>query len=273
MIDTHAHLQFPELLGKIEEIISESKKAGVTGVIIASSNVSGSKKAVELADKYPNFLYASVGIHPQKTDPENKTSIKDQLLELESLLSADYGLQQKTIVAIGETGLDFSSPPPGEENRSIGEQEALFKGQIDLAIKYNLPLIIHARQAIDEVIEILSYHLKPSTQHLKGVFHCYSGGKKRVSKILELPGEWYFGFDGNLTYDQGLQATIPLIPQERIVVETDSPYLSPEPYRSQINTPATIPLIVRKISEIVSKDISREIFNNSKKLFNLQNVL
>lgn len=296
MIDTHAHLQFPKLLENIEEIISESKKAGVTGVVIASSNISDSKKAVELAKKYPGFLFASVGIHPQKTDPENKAPIKDQLSELESLIKEsikpkilnsklqinpkDQNLNNQKncglplIVAIGETGLDFSEPPPGEEKRSKEEQFALFKGQIDLAQKCNLPLIIHAREAIDEVIKILSHHLKPNTKHPRGVFHCYSGGKKRIQKILDIDScsnsyfSWYFGFDGNITYDEGLQNIIKIVPEDRILIETDSPYLTPIPHRGKTNIPAFLPLINKTINKIFNKDLTEQIIDNTKRVFN-----
>jgi TatD DNase family protein len=265
MIDTHAHLQFPELLRKIEEIISQSKKAGVSGVVIASSNVSDSKKAVELAEKYSGFLFASIGIHPQKTDPYNKSSITEQIASLKALLTKS----QDSIFAIGETGLDFAPAPPVEEDRLLKDQEKLFIEQVKLAQEFKLPLILHARQANDQLIEMLKQISDPN---LKGVFHCYSGGKKKISKILEIPGEWYFGFDGNLTYDQGLQTTIRFIPEQRILVETDSPYLSPEPYRGKVNTPATIPIIVKKINEILGKDTSENIFENSIKLFNLKKL-
>jgi TatD DNase family protein len=257
MYDTHAHLNFPELKDKIDQIVQESKKVGLTGIIIASSNLADSKEAVALAQKYPGFLYASVGIHPQKTDPENKLSIEEQLSVLEALTTDNQSL----ITAVGETGLDFSEAPPGEENRTKEEQECLFKGQISLAQKYQLPLAVHAREAVDETIEILS-----ALTH-RGVFHCYAGGKKRIQKILNLPGQWFFGFDGNLTYDEGLQNTLKLIPANRIIIETDSPYLTPVPHRGEINTPVFLPLIQEKINEITGKDLTKQIEENTKKLF------
>lgn len=264
MIDTHCHLNFPPLLEKINEIVEKSKKVGLTGIVVASSDLEDSKISVELASEYSNFLYASVGIHPQNTDTENKFSINDQLVQLDKLVK----LNRDVIVSIGETGLDFS------EEKTTGQEE-LFLGQIKLALKYSLPVIIHARDATDEVVGILKKFPNSYTRAYKighslcGVFHCYSGGKKRIQKILDLPGEWFFGFDGNLTYDEGLQQVIKLIPVDRIVIETDSPYLTPLPYRGQENSPVNLPLIQQKINEIFGKDLTAQILQNSKKLFRI----
>jgi len=263
MIDTHAHLNFPLFLKKINQIINQSQKAGVKAVIIASSNLKDSQKAVNLAKKHPHFLFASVGIHPQNTLPQQTLPPNQQLNLLDQLLAQN----SKQIVAIGETGLDFSPPPPGEKQRTIEEQETLFLGQINLSLKYRLPLIIHAREANDEVLEILQSLPVTQQKNLKGVFHCYSAGRKRVQKILNLPGSWYFGFDGNLTYDEGLQNIITTIPPERILIETDSPFLAPLPFRNQTNTPANLPLIQKKINEIFQKDLTSQIFQNTLCLF------
>lgn len=264
MIDIHAHLNFPPLYDQIDKVVAESKKAGLTGIIIGSSNLADSEVSIELAKKYPGFLYASVGIHPQKTDPKNKQTSKEQLETLDKLIAESFQLTAygQQIVAIGETGLDFSPAPPGEEDRNKEEQEELFLGQIELALKYNLPLVIHAREAVDEVINILG-----NLSNLRGVFHCYAGGKKRITKVLALPGEWYFSFDGNITYDLGLTGIIPVIPTERILIETDSPFLAPEPFRGQTNTPAYLPYTQKKINEIVGKDLTSQILQNTKTLF------
>lgn len=289
MIDTHAHLNFSPLLDQIDEIVRKSRQSGLEGIIIASSSLADSKKAVELAQKYPGFLYTSVGIHPQKTDPDNQTSIQEQLLQLENLIKKFSPLSKKStivqnlekkrvLVAIGECGLDFGPVAPGEEARSRQEQEQLFVGQIRLALKYGLPLIIHARKANDELIEILEDEirslrsLKLETRNLpRGVFHCYSGGKRRVEKILNLPGQWYFGFDGNLTYDQGLQQVLKIIPKDRVLLETDAPFLAPEPYRGQTCYPYYLPLIAQKAAEIWKVEVERvkrQTLQNSRRFFN-----
>lgn len=261
MIDIHAHLNFPELLNQIDQIVKESQRKGLRAVIVGASNLNDSKVAIKLAQKYPDFLFASVGIHPQNTNPQDPTPLPQQKDILEKTIKEN----QNFIVAIGETGLDFSPAPPPEKDRPLEEQKQLFLSQIQLSLKYNLPLIIHARQAIDEVIEILQNH--PQASRLKGVFHCYSGGKKKIAKILGLPGNWYFGFDGNLTYDVGLQQTILQIPKEKILIETDSPFLAPLPYRGQINTPANLPLIQEKINQLFQENLASQIFLNTLNLF------
>ncbi len=269
MIDTHAHLNFPQLADKIDEIISQSKQAGLVGIIIASSDVASSKKAVDLAKKYPDFLWASVGIHPQKTDVDNKNPIQTQLTELDNLIAANPGL----VVAVGECGLDFSKAPPNEEDRPQQEQKELFLGQMKLAVKYDLPLILHIRKASNEALEFICDFVKNNPQSIKklrGVFHCYSGGKKRIPLILDLPGKWYFGVDGNLTYDQGLQNILTQIPKDRLLLETDSPFLTPAPYRDKINTPANLPLIAKKVAEIWAvslKETAKQTLANARELF------
>jgi len=260
MYDTHAHLNFPQYEGRIDEIIKDCQKVGVSGIIVASSNLRDSQKALELAKNHSGILFASVGIHPQKTDPENKMSISEQLQFLKQLITN----HQPLITSIGETGLDFSPAPPGEENRSKAEQEALFKGQIALAQRYNLPLLIHAREAVDETISLLD-----NLNNLRGVFHCYAGGRKRISKILALPGHWYFGLDGNITYDFGLQKVAKLIPPERLLIETDSPFLTPAPHRGEQNTPAYLPLIQTAINQIFGQDLTTQIKTNTRELFKL----
>lgn len=271
MFDTHAHLNFPEYTQRIDEVVANCKKAGLTGVIIASSNIDESEKSIQLAQEYPDFLYASVGIHPQKTDPENNSGVDDQLRQLEKLIKDN----QKYIVAVGETGLDDSEPPPPEIKRSLEEQKEFFHGQLQLAAKFNLPVIIHARGLVDEVIKTIlkfkNFKFRNSP-YTRGVFHCYAGGKKRISKILDLPGEWYFGVDGNVTYDQGLQNVVAEIPPDKLLLETDSPFLTPEPHRGEINTPGYLPLIVAQVAKIWNVDIEKvaELTSkNTKTLFAL----
>ncbi len=263
MIDIHSHLNFPELANQIDKIVQKSINKQVKGIIIGSSNLKDSAVAISLAQKHPHFLFATVGIHPQNTNPSDPTPLSTQLDNLEKLIQNN----RPFIVGIGETGLDFSPAPPPEKDRPLPEQTKLFLAQTNLSLKYNLPLIIHARQATDQVIDILQNH--PQNSKLKGVFHCYSGGKKRIPKILNLPGNWYFGFDGNLTYDEGLQNIILQIPPKKILIETDSPFLTPAPYRDEPNTPAFLPLIQAKINQLFGQDLTAQILQNTLSLFNL----
>jgi len=251
MIDTHAHF---------ENTLCDIDVGEVTKIVLAGASFDSSGKNIELA-KENKLLFPAVGIHPQETDLDKQFSIVEQLNLLEKLVKNS----NNRVVAIGECGLDLSPVPEGAEKRGFDLQKELFVGQIELAEKYNLPLIVHARKAVDETIEILKEH-----KDIKGVFHCYAGGKKRIQRILDLPSIFYFGIDGNLTYEGGLEEIVKNIPIDRLVLETDSPYLTPLPYRGQVNRPAYIKFVYEKVAEIWQisfEETERQIDKNAISLF------
>ena len=255
MIDTHAHLS-----KKFSPAVAEPVVCGVR-VVLAASNLEDSGENIELAKINPK-LFASVGIHPQCTDPKNTDSIEKQLGIISDLVK-----NNKNVTAIGECGMDLSTPPPEERERNRNEQEKLFRGQIEIARKYKLPLIVHARKAVDEVIEILKGY-----KDICGVFHCYAGGKKRIKKVLDLGDGWYFGIDGNLTYEIGLNEVVGEIPKDRLILETDSPFLTPIPHRGEINKPEYVKFIYEKVAEIwhVDFDEAEKIIDgNAIRLFKI----
>lgn len=257
LIDTHAHLMSPAFQDDIEKVIEKAQKDGIEKIVCASSSAGNSEVAVSLAKKYPGVVFAACGIHPQQTDPENPDSPETQIAKLDKLLA--------NAVAVGECGLDYSPAPPGEKDRSRSDQELLFRRQIELAAKHKLPLIIHAREAVDETINILAQY--PGIQ---GVFHCYYGGKKRIQKVLDLG--FYLGFDGNLTYDPGLQNVVSLIDINRIVAETDAPDLAPEPYRGSRNEPANVKITAQKLADLKGlslEEVSRITSENAIKIFRI----
>ncbi|MDP2860320.1 MAG: TatD family hydrolase [bacterium] len=270
LIDTHAHLNFPDYQDDLDTVVSQAKAVGVGKIICASSNLADSKKAVEIAERYPEAVFAAVGIHPQQTDPENPLSLKDQLKILTKLA------KKPGVVAIGECGLDFSfaSPeqskarpaPPGEKDRTPKEQYSLFEAQIKLARELNLPLIVHSRKSFAETVAFLG-----EKRATRGVLHCYSGGKSGIGKILGLG--FYFGLDGNLTYDEGLQNVAKVISLEKIILETDSPLLSPLPFRGERNEPTNIKIIAEclaKIKSVSFEEICRITTQNAESLFPLR---
>jgi TatD DNase family protein len=166
--------------------------------------------------------------------------------------------------------LDFSPAPPTEKDRRKKEQIFLFKKQIEIACQLNLPLIIHSRQARQEVVEMLVYDTRVLNSPLRGVFHCYSGGKNDIKKVEEIG--FYFGVDGNLTYDLGLQNVGKLIPLEKILLETDCPFLSPQPYRGLRNEPKNVKLIAEflaKLKEVSFEKIAQITTQNTKVLFKI----
>ena len=237
MIDTHAH---------IDSTLCDIDREVLDAVILSGANLETSKNNLSLANKYP-FLYPAVGIHP--------TELADDINLLEELV------KNPNVIAVGECGLEFL----GEVD--VKKQEEYFRKQIELAQKYNKPLIIHSRKAMDETIQILGEY-----KNTKGVIHCYTGGKKRVKKVLELDGVWYFGFDGNLTYEVGLEEVVKEIPKDRILPETDSPLLTPEPFRGQVNKPEYVKYVYQKIADIwgESFDTAEKILDaNARNLFGI----
>jgi len=243
LIDTHAHLNFPDYEKEEEKIISRAIKAGVKKIICVSSNLTDSQRAIKIARKYLGVVFAAVGIHPQQTDPENQNPPERQLEKLAIIAN------QKEVIAIGECGLDFSPAPPGEKERSKDIQQLLFESQIKIAQKLNLPILVHSREAFSQTIETLE-----KFKNLKGIFHCYSGGKKGIEKVQGLG--FLFGVAGNLTYDEGLKNVFRQIPLEKIVLETDCPFLAPLPFRGQRNEPAYIKNTTKALAKI--KNISLE---------------
>lgn len=256
LIDTHAHLNSPTYDNNLDQVVDRAVSAGVKKIICASSNIEESKKAIGLAKTYSGIIYASIGIHPQKTDPETNLSPEEQIEALIDLT------KQKGVVAIGECGLDYSPAPPGEENRDRKEQYFLFKEQIKIAKKAGLPIIVHSRKAFEDTVHIIRDHHPFPT----GVFHCYSAGKKGIEIINKLG--FYFGVDGNLTYDQGLQNVFRGIPIERILLETDSPLLSPIPNRHGVNEPRNIITVAECLATI--KNLSLEEIENATSVNSLK---
>ncbi|HRY59813.1 MAG TPA: TatD family hydrolase [Patescibacteria group bacterium] len=260
-IDTHAHLNFRDYKD-LNDVIKRALDTNVKKIICVSSNIEDSIISIEIARKYPGIVFAAVGIHPQCTDPENSEEIKTQISKLEELILEN----REVVIAIGECGLDFSDVGEGERNRNIDEQEKLFIGQIELAKKYDLPILLHFNKAHDYFLDNYS-----GLSDMKGIFHCYVGGKKRLKKFFDYK-DFLFGITGLITYDEGLQQVVKKIPLERIVLETDCPFLAPLPYRGERNEPGYIPLTASKVAEIRNTsidEVERVTTENAIKLFEI----
>lgn len=261
LVDTHTHLNFPDYKNDLDEVIKRSVENEVTKIICVSSNVAEAEKAIKIAKKYKGIIYAAVGIHPHQTDPETKLSPEEQIKKISELA------KNKEVVAIGEAGFDFSPAPPGEKDRSKKEQTFLFEKQIEIALKQKLPIAVHSREAFTDTLEVLSKYVKKG---LEGVWHCYSGGKKGIEKVNQL--NFYFGVDGNLTYDTGLQNVFKQIPLEKILLETDCPFLAPEPYRGSRSEPAHVKIIAEylaKIKGVSFEKVAKVTTQNAKNLFKI----
>lgn len=249
LIDTHAHLQNARYDNDLESIISRIQQANMK-VIVIGWDLESSRRAIVLASKY-EFIYATVGLsHYSASD------INDDLLNKISQLA-----QKRRVVAIGETGLDYyrmAAPIPS--------QKRLFREQIQLANKLQLPVVVHDRDAHEDIVNTL----KEEEAHA-GVIHCFSGDKKMLEKILDIG--FYVSISGIITFSKPLAQLIKQIPLDRLLVETDSPYLAPVPKRGKRNEPSYLKYIVQKISEILDltyEEVVQINETNANNLFKLK---
>ncbi|MBF8249534.1 MAG: Hydrolase, TatD family [Candidatus Levybacteria bacterium] len=262
MIDVHCHLNFHSFEKDYDQVIKQAFAAGVTKIINVGTKIDSSEKAVELAQKYKN-LYAIVGVHPHHADK----------LESDWLEKLEVIAKKPKVVAIGEIGIDYFSY---RSNDIVDPklQKDVFIKQIELAHKLKLPLQIHNRQAGKDIIDILINH-KSYLQNPPGMFHCFAGSIDLLKSALQMG--FYVGFDGNITYngiapgeDTDLKDLVKYAPIDRIVVETDSPYLAPEPKRGSRNEPSYVIITAKFIAEIKGlsfKDFEAKTTANALKLF------
>jgi len=264
MIDVHCHLNLKGFEKDIDNVIQRAIEAGVSTIINTGTSLESSKKAVELTEKYNN-LYAIVGVHPHHADKVTGNWID----ELEKIA------RHKKVVGIGEIGMDYYNySSNGVVNKDL--QQEIFEAQINLAHKLNLPLQIHNRQAGEDVVRILEKN-KTLLLPTPGMFHCFAATQQILEKIIAMG--FYVGFDGNLTYagiakgeSVPLTKLCELTPLNRIVVETDAPFLTPEPHRGSRNEPSYVIITGRKIAEIKGisvEEIEKITTDNTKTLFNI----
>lgn len=247
MIDTHCHLDNEVYEQDLVSVITRALQAQVRQMIIPAADMRTLQRAKSLADRFKS-LYFAAGAHPYDLE----------YFEIEKV--REYALDDKC-VAIGECGLDFYRLPQKQDDESAHSYEQritaykqkqihAFVAQIELALELHLPLIIHIREASLEAFKILK---KFSTQGLKGVLHCYNADRI----LLDLSESFYYGIGGVSTFKNAhkLLEVLPLIPKERLLLETDAPYLTPHPHRGTRNEPSYIPLIAQKIAEILGQSI------------------
>ncbi len=264
-IDTHCHLNFPQYDADRAMVIGNAKKAGVKQFINPGVDLFSSAQAVALAQKHLGVIFAAVGIHPHEAQHDPDVRDLEKLLQS----SLPYHLSRITyhpVVAIGECGLDYH-PYKGEA--ALGKkdkQKRLFAEQVELALKYNLPVIFHCRDGFDDFFDALD--TLPAVP--RGVIHCFSGGLQEVRQAQERG--FFVGFDGNITYSKHLQSIIPQIPLSMILLETDAPYLTPIPHRGTRNEPKYIPLIAHEIAKLQGisvKEVEKNTTLNAQILFGL----
>jgi len=230
-IDTHAHLFYPNFEGELDEIISRAKENAIEYILVPATDIKTSEQVIDLTEKY-EIVYGAVGVHPHDTKNWNSSFIP----KIEKLA------KNKKIVAIGEIGLDYYYDFSPKE-----KQIEAFKAQIDLALKLDLPVIIHNRDSDEDMMEIIRSYCGSG---LKGQFHCFNGS---LQDAMELVGmNFMISFTGNITFKKadGLRKILQHIPPENLLLETDSPFMTPEPHRGKRNEPSHVKFVAEKIAEI-----------------------
>lgn len=253
IFDTHAHYDADQFASDREAVLTALPAAGVGLVVDPGCDVASSREAAALAERF-DHVYAAAGIHPE---------------DCASCTDADFDAirelcRREKVVAVGEIGLDYY----WKENPPRDFQEQVFRRQIELALELDLPVIIHDREAHGDSLRIVLDY-----PGLRGVFHCFSGSPEMAQELLKRG--WYLGFDGPVTYKNARRApeVVAVTPLDRIVVETDAPYMSPVPNRGRRNDSRNLPYIVEKLAEwkgISPEEMAAHTWNNGLRLFGLE---
>ncbi len=250
IFDSHCHLTDRAYSSDLEEVIKRAKDAGVKYLLTVGLNRQDSVKSLKLCHQFES-IYCSLGVHPHDADKFTEADLK----EFNNLS------QDSKVKAIGETGLDFFRNYSKPEN-----QERAFRAQIDLARELNLPLVIHIRDAYPQALKILK-----EKKYFRGVLHCYSGDEAFAKEAISLG--FYISISGSITYDsKKLKSVVKQIPKERLLVETDAPYLAPIPYRGKRNEPAFIRFTLQTIAQILNQDyalLAQITTENAKRCFEI----
>ena len=253
MIDSHCHLDHEPMFSDLKNVIIRSKENGLEKILSICTTNDSFKKIIEII-KFDPIIYGTFGIHPHETDFD-KTTRKEIIKNVNS---------HEKIIAIGESGLDFYY-----SHSSKDQQISSFKYHIEASIELNVPIIVHSRNAEKETFDILSIYKNSKPKIL---MHCFTGSTEFAYKLLTLDS--YFSASGIITFKNSvdLKNTFKLIPNNKLLIETDSPYLSPVPFRGKKNEPSFIKYTLEKLAEIKDselKDIEKITNNNFNKLFNL----
>lgn len=247
--DSHCHLQDRKFSKDLERVISSAREKGVKNIIIPGWDLNSSEKAVEIAGKYEG-IFATIGVHPHDVKIYNESVEKD-ILKL---------LKREKVVAIGEIGLDFYRDlSPRDTQREV------FKKQLKIATEENFPVVIHTRNSLNEALDIVKDF------ETRGVFHSFTKEARLAKRIIDMG--FYVGIGGVVTFKNSrLSSEIKYIPVENILIETDAPYIAPEPMRGRRNEPAFLVHTLRKIAKEKSmsvEEVAEITYNNTKKLFGL----
>lgn len=252
MIDTHSHIYGPEFDEDRDEVINNALQAGIEKIFLPNINAESISRMFAVASRYPGVCYPMIGLHPE--------DVKD---DWQSVLEDMHQYLPK-VVAVGETGLDFYWDSTYKK-----EQIEALEHQISWAKEYDLPLVMHMRKAEQELFEVMDRH---KSDALRGIFHCFSGSKETAQRMLAYEG-FVLGIGGVLTFKNcRLSETLKYVPIDRIVLETDAPYLAPVPHRGKRNEPAYVHHVAQFLSQIYNvtlEELNLVTNNRVKSIFNI----
>jgi TatD DNase family protein len=265
-IDTHAHVNFPEFDEDRDVVIKNALDEGVY-IVNVGTNIESSKKAVSIAEKYDEGVYAIVGIHPHEVEELKKNGlIESTLVELKEIA------KHPKVIGIGECGLDFFKIKEYNSGTAVEEvketQEKVFRGQIDISIALDKPLMLHCRDSYGKTLEILYNYSRVPNVKLQGNAHFFAGSIEQALAFISCG--FTVSFTGVITFAKDYEELIKQLPLDKILSETDCPYVAPIPFRGKRAEPLHVKLVVQKIAEIkgISIEEAREqIENNVKQLF------
>jgi TatD DNase family protein len=257
LIDTHAHLDFPEFASDLEAVLGRARTAGVQEIVTIGIDLTSSEKAVELAKIHPE-VYATVGIHPHDAEALSEKQLK----ALETLAQAPR------VVALGEVGLDYYRD---RQPRPI--QRQCLRQQMEIACKTGLPVVFHVREAHADFLSIATEY---AAKLRGGVLHCFSGDWTVAERCLDLG--FYLSIPGTVTFPkaQTQQEVVRRAPLDRLLVETDAPYLAPVPHRGKVNEPAFVRYTAAKVAELRGcslEEVARQTTINAHKIFRIENAI
>lgn len=250
--ESHAHLYFEDYDNDRDELIERLLSSDIEGILNAGVDLKTSEQCISLADRYER-LYAACGFHPNDVDGVNITEVEG----LKSLI------KHEKVVAIGEAGIDLY-----RERAPLDIQKKFFIRQLEIALENDMPVIVHSRSADTETFDIIDQ----VSDKYKGVFHCYAGNAENALRLIEKG--FYISFTGNITYkNNDREEVVRNIPLEKMLLETDSPFLTPLPFRGKRNDPSKLSIIASRIAEIKGitvEDVAQTTTENSKKLFKIK---
>ena len=255
LIDTHAHIDGEEFDADRPETIARAQEAGVEAIFMPAIDLQSSQRIIQLCAQYPGYLFPMVGLHPE----EVKANYRDELEKIKELIQP----HRSSLIAIGEVGLDYYWSREFER-----EQLDAFEQQVQWSVETRLPLMIHCRKAQNEMVHLLK---KYARELPGGVFHCFTGNEHEAEELLQFP-QFVLGVGGVLTFKKShLPEVLPsVVPLDRLVLETDSPYMAPVPKRGQRNEPAYVTLVMERMAQaygISPQELEQHTNRNVRRVF------